>query len=165
MNVFVLLRIENERMYEMFQFAIEFFNRRFQNSIIFREQIFDLIWKKNQRFEEYIIFLCSSWMSLTRSSFWWIVACRIFVKTQWKCFIHMNCRLIVFANLALYSNKYSRFRNEIRLFRMIFFMYSLCNFKCKFIEINLFFNLKMLINEFVNIIFFKFEEITSMLIN
>jgi hypothetical protein len=48
---------------------------------------------------------------------------------------------------------------------MIFFMYSLCNFKCKFIEINLFFNLEMLINEFVNIIFFKFEKMTSMLIN
>jgi hypothetical protein len=77
----------------------------------------------------------------------------------------MNCRLIVLANLALYSNKYSRFRNEIRLSRMIFFMYSLCNFRCKFIEINLFFNLEMLINEFVNIIFFKFEKMTSMLIN
>jgi hypothetical protein len=46
MNVFVLLRIENERMYEMFQFAIKFFNRRFQDSIIIREQIFDLIRKK-----------------------------------------------------------------------------------------------------------------------
>jgi hypothetical protein len=77
----------------------------------------------------------------------------------------MNCRLIVFANLTLYSNKYSRFRNEIRLSRMTFFMYSLYSFKCKFIEINLFFNLEMLINEFVNIIFFKFEKMTSMLIN
>jgi hypothetical protein len=77
----------------------------------------------------------------------------------------MNCRLIVLANLALYSNKYSRFRNEIRLSRMIFFIYSLCSFKCKFIEINLFLNFEMLINEFVNIIFFKFEEMTSMLIN
>jgi hypothetical protein len=121
--------------------------------------------KKNRRFEKYIIFLCSSWMSLTRSSFWSIVVCRIFVKTWWKCFIYMNCRLIVFANLALYSNKYSKFRNEIRLFRMIFFMYSLYNFKCKFIEINLFFNLEMLIHEFINIIFFKFEEMISMLIN
>jgi hypothetical protein len=46
MNVFVLLRIENERMYEVLQFAIEFFNRRFQNSIIIREQIFNLIRKK-----------------------------------------------------------------------------------------------------------------------
>jgi hypothetical protein len=43
MNVFVLLRIESERMYDMFQFAIELFNRRFQDSIIIREQIFDLI--------------------------------------------------------------------------------------------------------------------------
>jgi hypothetical protein len=43
MNVFVLLRIESERMYEMLQIAIEFFNRRFQDSIIIREQIFDLI--------------------------------------------------------------------------------------------------------------------------
>jgi hypothetical protein len=121
--------------------------------------------RKNRRFEKYIIFLCSLWMSLTRSSFWSIVVYRIFVKTWWKCFIHMNYRLIVLANLTLYSNKYSRFRNEIRLFRMIFFMYSLCSFKCKFIEINLFFNLEMLINEFVNIIFFKFEEMISMLIN
>jgi hypothetical protein len=77
----------------------------------------------------------------------------------------MNCRLIVFANLTLYSNKYSKFINEIRLFSMIFFMYSLCSFKCKFIEMNLFFNLETLINEFVNIIFFKFEVMTSMLIN
>jgi hypothetical protein len=77
----------------------------------------------------------------------------------------MNYCLIVFANLMLYSNKYSRFINEIRLSRMIFFMYSLCSFKCKFIEINLFFNLETLINEFVNIIFFKFEVMTSMLIN
>jgi hypothetical protein len=46
MNVFVLLRIESERMYEMFQLAIEFFNRRFQDSIIIREQIFDLIRRK-----------------------------------------------------------------------------------------------------------------------
>jgi hypothetical protein len=69
------------------------------------------------------------------------------------------------SDLTLYLNKYSRFKNEIRLFRMIFFMYLLCNFKCKFIEINLFFNLEMLINEFINIIFFKFEKMTSMLIN
>jgi hypothetical protein len=121
--------------------------------------------KESRRFEKYIISLCNSWMSLTRTFSWSIVACRIFVKTWWKCFIYMNYRLIVLANLALYSNKYSRFRNEIRLSRIIFFMYSLCNFKCKFIEINLFFNLEMLINEFVNIIFFKFEEMTSMLIN
>ncbi len=46
MNVFVLLRIESERMYEMLQLAIEFLNRRFQNSIIIREQIFDLIRKR-----------------------------------------------------------------------------------------------------------------------
>jgi hypothetical protein len=46
MNAFVLLRIENERMYEMLQFAIEFLNRRFQDSIIIREQIFDLIRKR-----------------------------------------------------------------------------------------------------------------------
>ncbi len=46
MNVFVLLRIESERIYEMLQFAIEFFNRRFQDSIIIREQIFDLIRRK-----------------------------------------------------------------------------------------------------------------------
>jgi hypothetical protein len=46
MNVFVLLRIESERMYEMFQLAIEFFNQRSQNSIIIREQIFDLIRKR-----------------------------------------------------------------------------------------------------------------------
>jgi hypothetical protein len=121
--------------------------------------------EESSRFENYIISLCSSWMSLTRSSSWSIVACRIFVKTRWKCFIHMNCRLIILANLALYSNKYSRFINEIRLSRMIFFMYSLCSFKCKFIEMNLFFNLETLINEFVNIIFFKFEMMTSMLIN
>jgi hypothetical protein len=43
MNVFVLLRIESERVYEMLQFAIEFFNRRSQDSIIIREQIFNLI--------------------------------------------------------------------------------------------------------------------------
>ncbi len=121
--------------------------------------------EESRRFEKYIISLCSSWMSLTRSSSWSIVAYRIFVKTWWKCFIHINCRLIVLANLALYSNKYSRFKDEIRLFRMTFFMYLLCSFRCKFIEINLFFNLKMLINEFVNIIFFKFEKITLMLIN
>jgi hypothetical protein len=46
MNVFVLLRIESERMYEMLQLAIEFFNRRSQDSIIIREQIFDLIRKR-----------------------------------------------------------------------------------------------------------------------
>jgi hypothetical protein len=46
MNVFVLLRIESERMYKMFQLAIEYFNRRFQDSIIIREQIFDLIRKR-----------------------------------------------------------------------------------------------------------------------
>jgi hypothetical protein len=46
MNVFVLLRIESERMYEVLQFAIEFFNRRSQDSIIIREQIFDLIRKR-----------------------------------------------------------------------------------------------------------------------
>jgi hypothetical protein len=68
-------------------------------------------------------------------------------------------------DLTLYSNKYSKFINEIRLSRMIFFMYSLFNFRCKFIEMNLFFNLEILINEFVNIIFFKFEMITLMLIN
>jgi hypothetical protein len=77
----------------------------------------------------------------------------------------MNCRLIVLANLTLYSNKYSKFINEIRLFRMIFFMYSLCSFRCKFIEMNLFFNFETLINEFVNIIFFKFEMMTLLLIN
>jgi hypothetical protein len=76
--------------------------------------------EENRRSEKYIIFLCNSWVSLTRSSSWSIVACRIFVKTRWKCFIHMNCRLIVLANLALYSNRYSRFINEIRLSRMIF---------------------------------------------
>jgi hypothetical protein len=126
-----------------------------------------LIWfeEKNRQSEKYIIFLCNSRVSLTRSSSWSIVAYRIFVKTRWKSFIHMNCRLIVLANLALYSNKYSKFINEIRLFRMIFFMYLLCNFKCRFIEMNLFFNLETLINEFVNIIFFKFEVMTSMLIN
>jgi hypothetical protein len=43
MNVFVLLRTESERMYEVLQLAIEFFNQRFQDSIIIREQIFDLI--------------------------------------------------------------------------------------------------------------------------
>jgi hypothetical protein len=43
MNVFVLLRIESERVYEMLQLAIEFLNRRFQDLIIIREQIFDLI--------------------------------------------------------------------------------------------------------------------------
>jgi hypothetical protein len=102
--------------------------------------------EESRQFEEYIIFLCSSWMSLTRSSSWSIVACQIFMKTWWKCFIHMNYRLIVLANLALYSNKYSKFRDEIRLFRMIFFMYSLCNFRWKFIDINLFFNFEMLIN-------------------
>jgi hypothetical protein len=46
MNVFVLLRIESERMYEIFQLAIEFLNWRSQDSIIIREQIFDLIRKK-----------------------------------------------------------------------------------------------------------------------
>jgi hypothetical protein len=46
MNVFVLLRIENERMYEMLQLAIELLNRRSQDSIIIREQIFDLIRKR-----------------------------------------------------------------------------------------------------------------------
>jgi hypothetical protein len=46
MNVFVLLRIESERMYEMLQLAIEFFNRHSQDSIIIREQIFDLIRKR-----------------------------------------------------------------------------------------------------------------------
>ncbi len=46
MNVFVLPRIENERMYEMLQLAIEFLNRRSQDSIIIREQIFDLIRKR-----------------------------------------------------------------------------------------------------------------------
>jgi hypothetical protein len=46
MNVFVLPRIENERMYEMLQLAIEFLNRRSQDSIIIREQIFNLIRKK-----------------------------------------------------------------------------------------------------------------------
>jgi hypothetical protein len=45
MNVFVL-RIESERMYEMLQLAIEFLNRRSQDSIIIREQIFDLIRRK-----------------------------------------------------------------------------------------------------------------------
>jgi predicted GNAT family acetyltransferase len=45
-NVFVLLRIESERMYKMFQFIIKFFNRRSQDSIIIREQIFDLIRRK-----------------------------------------------------------------------------------------------------------------------
>jgi hypothetical protein len=125
------------------------------------------IWfeEESRRSEEYIIFLCSSWVNLTRSSSWSIVVYWVFVKTWWKCFIHMNCRLIVFANLTLYLNKYSRFRNKIRLSRMIFFMYSLCNFKCKFIEINLFFNFEMLINEFINIIFFKFEKMISILIN
>ncbi len=43
MNVFVLLRIESERVYEVLQLAIELFNRRSQDSIIIREQIFDLI--------------------------------------------------------------------------------------------------------------------------
>jgi hypothetical protein len=43
MNVFVLLRIESERVYEMLQLAIELLNRRSQDSIIIREQIFDLI--------------------------------------------------------------------------------------------------------------------------
>ncbi len=43
MNVFVLLRTESERVYEMLQLAIELFNRRSQDSIIIREQIFDLI--------------------------------------------------------------------------------------------------------------------------
>jgi hypothetical protein len=46
MNVFVLLRIENERVYEMLQLAIELLNRRSQDSIIIREQIFDLIRKR-----------------------------------------------------------------------------------------------------------------------
>jgi hypothetical protein len=46
MNVFVLLRIESERMYEVLQLAIELLNRRFQDSIIIREQIFDLIRKR-----------------------------------------------------------------------------------------------------------------------
>jgi hypothetical protein len=46
MNVFVLLRIESERMYEMLQLAIKFFNQRSQDSIIIREQIFDLIRKR-----------------------------------------------------------------------------------------------------------------------
>jgi hypothetical protein len=46
MNVFVLLRIDSERMYEMLQLAIEFLNRRSQDSIIIREQIFDLIRKR-----------------------------------------------------------------------------------------------------------------------
>ncbi len=121
--------------------------------------------RKNRRFEKYIISLCSSWVNLTKSSSWSIVACRIFVKTWWKCFIYINFRLIVFANLTWYSNKYLKFKDEIHLFRMIFFMYLLCNFKCKFIEINLFFNFETLINEFVNIIFFKFEMMTLMLIN
>jgi hypothetical protein len=43
MNVFVLLRIESERVYEMLQLAIELLNRRSQDSIIIRKQIFDLI--------------------------------------------------------------------------------------------------------------------------
>ncbi len=58
MNVFVLLRIENERVYEVFQLAIEFFNRRFQNSIIIREQIFDLIRRrKSMIWEIYHFFM------------------------------------------------------------------------------------------------------------
>ncbi len=43
MNVFVLLRTESERVYEVLQLAIELLNRRSQDSIIIREQIFDLI--------------------------------------------------------------------------------------------------------------------------
>ncbi len=46
MNVFVLLRTESERVYEMLQLAIELLNRRSQDSIIIREQIFDLIRKR-----------------------------------------------------------------------------------------------------------------------
>jgi hypothetical protein len=46
MNVFVLLRIESERVYEVLQLAIELLNRRSQDSIIIREQIFDLIRKR-----------------------------------------------------------------------------------------------------------------------
>jgi hypothetical protein len=46
MNVFVLLRTESERVYEMLQLAIELLNRRSQDSIIIREQIFDLIRRK-----------------------------------------------------------------------------------------------------------------------
>jgi hypothetical protein len=46
MNVFVLLRIESDRVYEMLQLAIELLNRRSQDSIIIREQIFDLIRKR-----------------------------------------------------------------------------------------------------------------------
>jgi hypothetical protein len=43
MNVFVLLRTESERVYEVLQLAVELLNRRSQDSIIIREQIFDLI--------------------------------------------------------------------------------------------------------------------------
>jgi hypothetical protein len=58
MNVFVFLRIESERMYEMFQFAIEFLNWRFQDLIIIREQIFDLIQrKKSTIWELYHLFM------------------------------------------------------------------------------------------------------------
>jgi hypothetical protein len=58
MNVFVLLRIESERVYEMFQLTIEFFNRRSQDSIIIREQIFDLIRKKKSTiWEIYHLFM------------------------------------------------------------------------------------------------------------
>jgi hypothetical protein len=46
MNVFVLLRIESERMYKMLWFTIEFINRRSQDLIIIRERIFDLIRKR-----------------------------------------------------------------------------------------------------------------------
>ncbi len=74
-------------------------------------------------------------MSLNSS----ITKCLILTRTLWKRFIQINCLLIAIANLALYSNKYFKFMNEIRLFFIIFLTYSFKNFKCRSTRKNLFF--------------------------
>ncbi len=165
MNVFVLLCIENEWMYEMLQLTIEFFNRRFQDSIIIREQIFNLIRKRKSTIWKIYLFFMQLVNEFDEIVF--LINRRMLnIHEDTMKMLHLYKLLFdCIREFSVIRIKYSKFINEIHLFRMIFFMYLLCNFKCKFIKINSFFNLKTLINEFVNIIFFKFEVMTSMLIN
>jgi hypothetical protein len=103
----------------------------------------------------YIISLRNLIVNFMMSLNSFIIECLMLIQTLWKRFIQINCCLIEFANLALYSNKYSRFMNEIRLSFMIFLTYSFKSFKCKSTRKNLFFFLWMFINELTRIAFFK----------
>ncbi len=126
-----LVVVSRIRILDFDSFFIEFFDRVSHNFVIEKKQILCLIRQRNST-----CFAINHFFAQFLRQFYDVFElinhqCLILTRTSWKRFIQISCFRTAVANLALYSNKYSKFMNEIRLSFITFLTYSFRSFKCK----------------------------------